>query len=177
MAAILFFLLIVVPIAELYVFVQVAQGIGFLPTLAGLIAISILGAWLLKREGVATWNRLQQTLANGQMPTNEVTDGALIMLGGALLLTPGFLTDIVGLVFLIPPTRSLVKGGTRRLIGGWAKRRAGVVGRVGRVGGKVYEAGVVRRSSSVKRPSDDTSSSTTTTPLPGSGEGGSPDRG
>jgi len=177
MAAILFFLLIAIPIAELYVIVQVAQSIGFFQTLALLIAVSIAGAWLLKREGMATWARLQQTLANGQMPTNEVTDGALILLGGALLLTPGFLSDIVGLVFLIPATRALVKGGTRKLLGGWARRKVGVVGTVGRAGGKVYEAGVVRRSSAAKRPADTSATSTTTTRLPGVDEADSPDRG
>jgi UPF0716 protein FxsA len=171
MAGLLFILLIAIPIAELYVIVQVAQGIGILPTLALLIGISMAGAWLLKREGTATWARLQQTLARGQMPTNEVTDGALILFGGALLLTPGFLSDVIGLILLIPPTRALVKGSARKVFARWARRRGGTVTRAS---GRIYEAGVVRKSTADEP--------TTTTPaprssLPRSDEGDSPDRG
>jgi UPF0716 protein FxsA len=144
---ILFIILIVVPIAELYVIVQISQEIGVITTLALLIGISLAGAWLLKREGMATWARLQQTLARGQMPTNEVTDGALILFGGALLLTPGFLTDVVGLVLLIPPTRALVKGAARKMFAGWARRRGGFATGAG---GRIYEAGVVRRSRKIE---------------------------
>jgi UPF0716 protein FxsA len=172
MPGLLFILLIAVPIAELYVIVQIADGIGFLPTLALLIGISVAGAWLLKREGLATWARLQQTLSQGQMPTNEVSDGALIMFGGALLLTPGFLTDVVGLILLIPPTRGLVKGASRKMFARWARRRGGVVTRAG---SRVYEAGVVRRST-VAKP-ETTSRPPRSEPLPGSNEGDSPDRG
>ena len=173
MAGLLFIVLIVVPIAELYVIVQVAQGIGLLPTIALLVGISMAGAWLLKREGTATWARLQQTLGRGQMPTNEVTDGALIMFGGALLLTPGFLSDAIGLILLIPPTRAMVKGVARKGFARWARRRGGTVTRTG---GRVYEAGVVRRSTAEK---GTTTTSTQAPPasLPGSDEDDSPDRG
>ena len=172
MPGLIFILLILIPIVELYVIVQIAQGIGLVPTLALMIGISMAGAWLLKREGVATWARLQQTLSMGKMPTNEVTDGALIMVGGALLLTPGFVSDVIGLIFLIPPTRAIVKTGARKVFGRWARRRGGVVIDAG---SKVYEAGVVRRSTAAQRPT------TTEDPppqrLPGSDEGDSPDRG
>lgn len=137
MGLFLFVLLIGMPIAELYVIVQVAQGIGVLETLVLLIGISVAGAWLLKQQGLATWARLQQTLARGEMPGKEVTDGALILLGGALLLTPGFLTDAVGLVFLIPPSRAAVKRASRGLLKGWAKKQYAP-------GVRIYNATVVR---------------------------------
>lgn len=144
MPVILFVLLILVPIAELYVIVQVGQEIGILATLVLLIAVSILGAYLLKREGTATWKRLRASMAAGKVPTAEATDGALILLGGALLLTPGFLTDIVGLLFVLPASRAAVKGGARKLMGGWMVKR---MGPAGYMGAKVYEA----RASKVRR--------------------------
>ena len=121
----LLLLMLVVPIVELYVIVQVAGEIGALNTIGVLILISIGGAWLLKREGMAAWRRLQASLAAGRMPTNEVADGALILLGGALLLTPGFISDIVGVLMLLPPSRAVVKRGLRRAAERWVDRRAG----------------------------------------------------
>jgi UPF0716 protein FxsA len=135
---ILFLLLLVIPIAELYVIVQVADAVGFFETLVLLIGISIGGAYLLKQQGLATWVRFQDALAHGEIPARHVTDGALILLGGALLLTPGFLTDIVGLVLLLPPTRAVIKSASRRLLGRWAARRF-VPG-----GARIYTAGVTR---------------------------------
>ena len=118
-------LMLVVPILELWVIVQVAGEIGALNTIGVLILISIAGAWLLKREGMAAWRRLQASLASGRMPTNEVADGALILLGGALLLTPGFISDLVGVVMLLPPSRAAVKRGLRRAASRWIERRSG----------------------------------------------------
>lgn len=135
---ILFLLLLAVPIAELYVIVQVAGALGFFETLVLLIGISIAGAFLLKQQGLATWVRFQDSLARGQIPAREVTDGALILVGGALLLTPGFLTDAVGLVLLLPPTRAVVKSASRRLLGRWAEQRF-VPG-----GARVYTTGATR---------------------------------
>jgi len=137
--AILFVLLIAVPIAELYIIVQVAGALGFFETLGLLIAISIGGAILLKQQGLATWLRFHEALARGEIPARQVTDGVLIILGGALLLTPGFLTDAVGLVLLLPPTRAAIKAGSRRLLAGWAERRFVSVG-----GRRVYSATVTR---------------------------------
>jgi UPF0716 protein FxsA len=137
MAGLLFVLLIVVPLAELWVIVEFAQAIGFLETLGLLILISVAGAFLLKQQGMATWRRMQETLARGEMPGREVTDAFLVLLGGALLLTPGFLTDVVGLVLLFPPTRAALKGIFRRMLGSWAVQRAGTAGRI-------YKATVVR---------------------------------
>jgi UPF0716 protein FxsA len=138
----LLLLLLVVPIAELYVIVQVGQEIGVLPTILLLVAVSLTGAYLLKREGLATWRRFQTQMSEGRMPTSEAADGALILFGGALLLTPGFLTDIVGLVFILPATRGAVKGGFRKLAGGWAIKR---MGPAGYVGGKIYDTQVTKR--------------------------------
>jgi UPF0716 protein FxsA len=129
MAAALFVLLLAVPLVELWIVVQAAGELGLLPTLLLLVLISVAGAWLLKQQGVQTWRRVGDALRRGRMPTEEVTDGALILLGGALLLTPGFLTDVVGLVFLVPLTRAVVKSTARRLLGWWARRQAGASSR------------------------------------------------
>lgn len=139
MPVILFFLLILVPIAELYVIVQVGQEIGIFFTLLLLISVSILGAYLLKREGAATWKRVREQMARGKVPTAEATDGALILMGGALLLTPGFLTDIVGLLLVFPVSRAAVKRGVRKLMGGW-------MGPAGYAGAKIYETRASRVS-------------------------------
>ena len=119
MALLLILVFIVLPVAELYVIIQVGGAIGVLPTLALLIADSFLGAWLLKSQGRNAWERFNRALNSGRVPANEVADGAMIILGGAFLLTPGFITDILGLILLIPPTRAIVK----RLTAGMAKRR------------------------------------------------------
>ena len=102
-------LFVVVPIVELYLLLQVGQAIGVLPTIALLVADSVLGGVLLRAQGRSAWRRLRETLAAGRMPAREVIDGALIIFGGALLLTPGFLSDILGLILLLPPTRALVR--------------------------------------------------------------------
>jgi len=102
-------LFLVVPIAELYVIVKVAGAFGVLQTLLLLIAVSLLGAWLVKREGLGLVRRVQQTLARGELPHREVVDGFLILLAGALMLTPGFLSDVVGLLLLFPPTRAVAR--------------------------------------------------------------------
>ena len=99
-------LFIVVPIVELAVIIQVGQAIGLWPTLAILVADSILGSVLMRSQGRAAWRRFNDTLAAGRPPAREVLDGVLIIFGGALLLTPGFVTDIAGLIFLVPPTRA-----------------------------------------------------------------------
>jgi UPF0716 protein FxsA len=122
MGVLLLVLLIAVPIAELWVIVQVADGIGILWTLVLLFAISIAGAWLLKQQGVTTWKRLRETTGRGEIPTTEIADGAMILFGGALLLTPGFLTDIVGLVLLLPPSRAVVKRLFRKTMARRAER-------------------------------------------------------
>jgi UPF0716 protein FxsA len=113
-------LFVLVPLAELAVIIAVGNAIGFLATLLTLLAFSLFGAWLARREGLAAWRRLQLAWVGGRMPTREVADGAIILLAGALLLTPGFLTDLVGLALLVPATRVLA----RRWVPALARRRA-----------------------------------------------------
>jgi UPF0716 protein FxsA len=105
----LILLFILVPIAEIYVIIQVGQAIGPWWTIALLIADSILGSMLMRSQGRAAWRRFNAALAEGRPPAREVLDGALVIFGGAFLLTPGFISDIFGLIFLIPPTRALAR--------------------------------------------------------------------
>ena len=102
-------LFVVVPLAELFVIIQVGQAIGVWWTIGILIADSILGSVLMRSQGRAAWRRFNDALRAGRVPAREVIDGALVIFGGALLLTPGFLTDILGLVLLLPPTRAVVR--------------------------------------------------------------------
>jgi UPF0716 protein FxsA len=108
---------IVVPIAELYVILKVGDAIGAIPTILLLAADSVLGSLLLRAQGRSVWRRFNDTLAKGGMPHREVLDGVLVIFGGAFLITPGFLTDIVGLLLLIPPTRSLIRRVVVRRLG------------------------------------------------------------
>jgi UPF0716 protein FxsA len=107
-------LFIVVPIAELYVIIQVGEAIGLWPTLALLLADALLGSFLLKHQGRGAWRRFNEALAQRRFPGKEVVDGLLIVVGGTLLLAPGFITDIFGLILLIPPTRAIVRRLLRR---------------------------------------------------------------
>lgn len=144
---VLFLLLLVVPIAELYVIIRVGQVIGPLPTIAILIADSVFGAWLLRREGRAAWSRFRGTIDRGGVPANEAVDGVLVITGGALLLTPGFLSDIFGITLLLPPTRVFFRKILVRRVGwGIAKRTP--------MGRTAYTAETIRRSRSGRRPSD-----------------------
>jgi UPF0716 protein FxsA len=102
-------LFIVVPIAELALIIQVGQAIGVWWTILLLIADSILGALLMRSQGRAAWRRFNAAVREGRVPAREVADGVMVIFGGALLLTPGFLTDIVGLLFLLPPTRAVIR--------------------------------------------------------------------
>lgn len=106
MPALLVILFIVVPIAELWLIMQVGDLIGIPVTVVLLLAVSIVGAWLVKREGSAAWKRFRAALGTARVPAVEVVDGALVLVGGTLLLTPGFLTDAVGLLCVFPPSRA-----------------------------------------------------------------------
>jgi UPF0716 protein FxsA len=119
-------LFILLPIAEIYVIVKVGEAIGILPTLALLILDGFVGAALARSQGRAAWERFNRALGEGRVPARETFDGAMIILGGALLLTPGFITDVLGFLLLIPPTRTLVRGLTARL----ARRRVAFAWRV-----------------------------------------------
>ena len=119
MPLLLLALFLLLPIAELYVIIQVGQAIGLIPTLAILILDGFVGAALARSQGRAAWERFNRAVAEGRMPARETADGAMIILGGALLLTPGFITDVVGICLLLPPTRALLRTGFARL----ARRR------------------------------------------------------
>ncbi|MGH2805962.1 MAG: FxsA family protein [Actinomycetota bacterium] len=166
MMPLLIVLLIAVPFLELFVIVQVAEGIGIFPTIVLLLVVSIAGGWLLKQQGTATWRRMRATMQRGEMPTDEATDGALILLGGALLLTPGFVTDFVGLAFLVPPSRRIVKRGARRTLGAIARRRSASRSRRGsdtsRSRRAVYDASVTN----VRRKPSDPSGGSSRPPVP-----------
>jgi UPF0716 protein FxsA len=108
---------IAVPIAELYVIYLVGDAIGVWQTLALLAADSVLGSLLLRSQGRTVWNRFNEAMAAGRVPRREVMDGVLVIFGGAFLITPGFLTDLLGLVLLIPPSRGVVRRLVERRIG------------------------------------------------------------
>ena len=128
-APVLLLAFIAVPILELWVISTVADRIQLLPTLAILLAVSVVGAWVVKREGRAAWQRFRDALGQ-RMPTVEVVDGALVLIGGTLLLTPGFITDAVGLLLVIPPTRAvanrMIRSRVRGTMGLGPARGAGV---------------------------------------------------
>lgn len=119
MMLLLVILFVVVPILEIAMIIQVGSWIGVLPTIALLVLDSLIGAWLLRQQGRGAWRRLNEAIFAGRIPARETVDGALVILGGALLLTPGFITDFAGLALLAPPTRALV----RPLLVRWAGRR------------------------------------------------------
>jgi UPF0716 protein FxsA len=114
MGLLLVLVFIIVPIAELYVIIQVGGLIGVGPTLLLLLLDAVLGSWLLKHEGRAAWRRFNQALAERRVPGKEVADGFLIILGGALLIAPGFITDIFGILLLVPTTRAVARRILRR---------------------------------------------------------------
>jgi UPF0716 protein FxsA len=128
-------LFVVVPVVEIYLLIQVGQVIGAWWTILLLVADGILGSWLMKHEGTRAWVALQQALEARRMPARELADGALILVGGTLLLTPGFLSDVVGFFCVLPFTRPVARRAltrflTRRFLSG-----PGAPGYLGRVPG------------------------------------------
>ena len=121
MFLLLVLLFIAVPIFEIYLIIQVGQAIGALNTIALLIIDSLVGSILMRSQGRAAWRRFNEAIAAGRVPAREVFDGALVIFGGALLLTPGFATDAFGLLLLLPPTRAFVR---RILVRRFARRVA-----------------------------------------------------
>lgn len=122
MGALLVVLFLIVPVVEIYVIVQVGQEIGALPTVALLLVESAIGAWLVKREGRRAWQALRAAIGTGRMPSRELVDGGLVLVGGTLLLTPGFVTDVFGFFLILPVTRPLA----RKAVAWFAARRAAV---------------------------------------------------
>ena len=116
-------LLLVVPVLEIAVIIAVGKVIGGWPTLALLAFESALGAWIVRREGARAWRALSSALTTGQMPSRQLADAALVLVGGTLLLAPGFLTDVVGFFLVLPFTRPFARRllevvVARRLLGG-----------------------------------------------------------
>lgn len=124
-------LFITIPILEMYLLIQVGSRIGALPTIGLVVLTATIGLWLLRLEGLATLMRLQERVNQGEVPGRELMEGAMLLVGGALLLTPGFFTDAIGFVCLLP--------GLRKPIAEWLLNRGmiGAVGsfRMGRMGG------------------------------------------
>lgn len=119
-------LFLLIPFAELYVIYKVGDAIGYWWVFVILAADSLLGAWLLRSQGRAVWRRFNAILAEGRVPHREVVDGVLVIFGGAFLITPGFLTDVVGLALLLPPSRAIFR---RMLIRRLGRPRVGASGR------------------------------------------------
>jgi UPF0716 protein FxsA len=123
MGLLLLLAFLAVPVLEIYVIIQVGQAIGAIPTVVLLLVDGIVGAAIVRHEGAKAWNALREAIAAGRVPTREIADGACIVLGGALLLAPGFVTDAVGLFLVLPFTRPLA----RRLLARMMGRRVRVV--------------------------------------------------
>ena len=109
-------LFVVLPVAEIYVLIQVGQVIGVWWTVLLLVADGFLGTWLVKHEGTRAWSALQEALQQRRLPARELADGALILVGGTLLLTPGFLSDVVGFFCILPVTRPLARAALTRFL-------------------------------------------------------------
>ena len=109
MFRILLLAFVIVPIIEIWVLIQVGAVIGGWETIGLMILVSAIGAYLVRREGFGLIARIQQRLAAGEVPTKELVDGLLVAMAGALMLTPGFVTDAIGLLCLFPPTRAIIR--------------------------------------------------------------------
>lgn len=129
--------LLVLPILEIYVVIQVGQQIGAVPTIVLLVAESALGAWIVRREGRRAWTALTSAFHTGRLPTRELSDAALVLVGGTLLLTPGFVTDVFGFFFVLPFTRPIA----RRWLSWLAARRVLRGSRAGRQPGGHHPGG------------------------------------
>jgi UPF0716 protein FxsA len=107
---------VIVPIVEIYVIIQVGQAIGAWWTILLLIADSVFGSWLIAHEGRRAWQALTVALSSGRMPSRELADGALILIGGTLMLSPGFVTDAVGVLLILPFTRPFARAALTRVV-------------------------------------------------------------
>ena len=136
LGAVLLVAFVVVPLVEIFALVQVGQVIGAWWTIALLVLDSAVGAWLVRREGVRAWRALRGTLAAGRLPAAEIADGALLLVGGTLLLTPGFVTDALGILLVLPLTRPLF----RRTLTAAVARRLVVVPTTRRPGAAPWDA-------------------------------------
>lgn len=124
-AVLLFLAFVVMPILEIVVLIQVGQAIGPWWTILLLVLDSIVGAWLIKREGRKAWLALRERVETGRLPHRELADGVLVVLGGAFMLSPGFVTDLLGILLILPLTRPLFRGLLVSYAGRQVVRRTG----------------------------------------------------
>lgn len=124
MLARLFALFLIVPVVELALLIQLGGLIGFWPTVALILVTAMTGTYLARREGVGAWKRLQQALGTGGLPSTELLDGVLILIAGVFLITPGVITDVVGLLGLLPATRAVIRRQVLKRIDRTMKQRA-----------------------------------------------------
>ena len=124
-------LFIAVPLVEIYVIIQVGQTIGATWTILLLVLDSILGSWLIRHEGARAWRALTEALDSGRMPARELADGALILIGGTLMVAPGFVTDGFGILIILPFTRPFFRRALTKVV----SSRLVVLGRDGPPGG------------------------------------------
>lgn len=117
-------LLVTVPILEVWLLIKVGQQLGLLPTILILVAEAIIGALLMRHEGSRAWKALNDAFTNGKVPTGELADAALILVGGLLLMLPGFLSDVIGFLFLLRSTRPVA----RKIIAFFVARRINRLG-------------------------------------------------
>jgi UPF0716 protein FxsA len=167
MLARLFLLFTIVPFVELFLLLKVGEVVGFWPTVAMILVTGFVGAWLSKREGLRVWNEYQRALAELRMPDEGLTSALLVLVGGALMIAPGVLTDVTGILLMIPPIRRVVARWveayvSEHFLGGVPDRRGGVVLHSVYVGpnGVVRQTvrrGVVQTTGdlAVERPKDD----------------------
>lgn len=125
-------LLIVAPLVELYVIIQVAQSIGGWNTIGLLLLMGLVGGWLLKQQGLSAMQRISTSVQAGRSPDKALIDGLLVLVAGILMLAPGFVSDVVGLFLLLPPTRALVRAPLMKRM---AAGRTGPFGAAGAAGG------------------------------------------
>jgi len=114
----LLLLFTLVPLAELYLLIKIGSVIGALPTVLIVIGTGVLGAYLARQQGFRVWGRIQQEMQSGRFPAEEMLDGLLIFAAGVVLITPGVLTDITGILILIPFTREFIRGWIKRKLRG-----------------------------------------------------------
>lgn len=135
-------LLVAVPSFEIWLVVQVGHSIGILATVALLVAEALVGGWLIRREGRRTWESMTEAVRTSRVPSGELANAALVLVGGLLLMLPGFLSDLIGAFFLVPLTRPLA----RRLLGFFVARRVHRMGTGANAGpgGTVIEGETIR---------------------------------
>jgi UPF0716 protein FxsA len=119
MFPVILLLFLAVPAAEIYLLIKVGSIIGALDTFLLVLAMGVFGAYYARREGLSLLMRIQRETSQGRMPGGALIDGALLLVGGVLLITPGFITDVIGITFIFPPTRGLWK----RVFALWLKRK------------------------------------------------------